>query len=56
MRGYGSCLVPLMPGAHVVDVEMYTPMASSILNNFASWFWGNPPEVIFDCLNVVDLL
>ncbi|CAM9472935.1 unnamed protein product, partial [Ectocarpus fasciculatus] len=45
VRGYGSCLVPLVPGTHTVDVEMYTPMASSFLNNLASWFWGNPPEV-----------
>ena len=45
VRGYGSCLVPLVSGAHVVDVDMYTPVASSLLNSLAAWFWGNPPEV-----------
>ena len=45
VRGYGSCLIPLVPGVHVVDVEMYTPKASSLLNSLGSWIWGNPPEV-----------
>ena len=30
--GYGSALLPLSSGQHVIDVDMYTPMASSMLN------------------------
>lgn len=44
VRGYGSALVPLSPGQHIIDVPMYVPLASSELNQWISWIWGNPPE------------
>jgi len=45
VRGYGSALVPLSPGQHVIDVDMYVPLATSFINQFMSWVMGNPPEV-----------
>lgn len=45
IRGYGSALVPMQSGTHQVRVEMYRPIANSVLNQFASWIMGNPPEV-----------
>jgi len=44
VRGYGSVLVPLTPGQHVVDLDTYTPVATSIFNQAVSWLMGNPPE------------
>tara|TARA_B110000090_G_C13346266_1_gene433089 strand:- start:591 stop:908 length:318 start_codon:yes stop_codon:yes gene_type:complete len=44
VRGYGSALVPLTPGQHIIDVDMYTPMATSYFNQAISWLMGNPPE------------
>jgi B9 domain-containing protein 1 len=44
VRGYCSCLVPLSSGSHIVDCEAYTPVASSVYNEFMSWVMGNPPE------------
>lgn len=44
VRGYGSALVPITPGRHVIDIEMYTPLATSAMNQFLSWIIGNPPE------------
>ena len=44
VRGYSSCLVPLSSGSHVMDCEMYTPLATSSYNQFMSWVMGNPPE------------
>lgn len=54
VQGYGSALVPLSSGSHVIDVDMYTPMPSSVANQIASWLWGNPPEFFdskFVCQN-----
>jgi len=48
VRGYGSALVPLSPGNHVIDLPVYVPLSSSILSDWVSWFWGNPPEVCYD--------
>lgn len=45
VRGYGSALVPLSPGHHVLDLPVYVPLSSSILSDWVSWLWGNPPEV-----------
>ena len=45
VRGYGSALVPLAAGNHVIDLPVYVPLSSSILSDWASWLWGNPPEV-----------
>ena len=44
VRGYCSCLVPLSAGNHVLDCEMYTPLATSSYNQTMSWLLGNPPE------------
>jgi B9 domain-containing protein 1 len=45
IRGYGSALIPLSAGHHILDVPMYTPLSSSIVTEWAAWLWGNPPEV-----------
>lgn len=45
IRGYGSALVPMGAGQHTVLVDMFCPMATSYLNDVASWIMGNPPEV-----------
>jgi hypothetical protein len=45
IRGYGSALLPLSAGHHILDIPMYTPLSSSILTEWAAWLWGNPPEV-----------
>ena len=44
VRGYGSALVPLSSGRHTIDVEMYTPLAMSTMNQVVAWLLGNPPE------------
>ena len=44
--GYGSVLVPLSAGQHTIDVDMYTPLATSSFNQAVSWLMGNPPEVL----------
>lgn len=46
VKGYGSLLIPLVPGHHEVELTMYTPQATSVLHEAASWLFGNPPEVI----------
>ena len=46
-RGYGSALIPLVAGQHEVEVACYRPMASSWLNEWGAWFFGNPPEYIY---------
>jgi B9 domain-containing protein 1 len=45
IRGYGSLLIPLQPGTHALQIEMFVPVANSTLNDFFSWILGNPPEV-----------
>lgn len=44
VRGYGSLLVPLTSGQHIIDVDMFVPVAASMFNQFFSWLVGNPPE------------
>jgi B9 domain-containing protein 1 len=44
VRGYGSALIPLSSGKHEIEVDMFTPLATSNLNNWAAWLAGNPPE------------
>jgi B9 domain-containing protein 1 len=44
VRGYGSALMPLVAGQHELIVDCYVPMASSWLNEWGAWFFGNPPE------------
>ncbi|RYH23227.1 hypothetical protein EON65_18120 [archaeon] len=45
VKGYGSALIPLLPGSHTLTVNMFTPVANSTFNEFMSWVMGNPPEV-----------
>ena len=45
VRGYGSALVPLSNGVHVIDVETYVPIGSSVYNNWIAWLYGTPAEV-----------
>eukprot|EP00638_Chattonella_subsalsa_P005620 CAMPEP_0117745352 /NCGR_PEP_ID=MMETSP0947-20121206/7305_1 /TAXON_ID=44440 /ORGANISM="Chattonella subsalsa, Strain CCMP2191" /LENGTH=212 /DNA_ID=CAMNT_0005562479 /DNA_START=145 /DNA_END=783 /DNA_ORIENTATION=+ len=42
--GYGSVLIPPSPGQYTRTVHMYTPMSSSLLHQFLSWFHGAQPE------------
>jgi len=35
----------LASGQHQIEVDMFNPLATSYLNEVASWFMGNPPEV-----------
>ena len=51
IRGYGSALIPLGPGQHIIEVETYTPLATSTFNTFISWLLGNPPEVLYELIN-----
>lgn len=45
IKGYCSALIPLAPGQHLITSPCYTPLSSSVVNQFSSWLWGNPPEV-----------
>ena len=45
VKGYSSALVPLSPGQHIVTSPCYTPLSSSIFNQWSTWVFGNPPEV-----------
>jgi B9 domain-containing protein 1 len=44
IRGYGSALVPMSSGQHLIEVDMFVPLASSYLNEAVAWIMGNPPE------------
>jgi B9 domain-containing protein 1 len=44
VRGYGSILVPLTPGQHILEVQTYAPLATSAFNQAVAWLLGNPPE------------
>ena len=45
VKGYTSALIPLSPGQHVTTSPCYTPLSSSIFNQWSTWICGNPPEV-----------
>lgn len=45
VKGYGSALVPLVSGTHRIEVDMFTPLANSLVNQVFSWIRGAPPEV-----------
>jgi len=38
-------LIPPSIGSHIVDVNTYTPLGSSIFNNWVAWILGTPAEV-----------
>jgi B9 domain-containing protein 1 len=48
--GYGSALIPLSVGHHIIDMDIYAPLAVSSFNQFMSWLMGNPPEVSMESL------
>jgi B9 domain-containing protein 1 len=58
IRGYGSALVPMSSGQHLIEVDMFVPLATSYFNEAVSWLMGNPPEFfdskvcLFVCLFV----
>lgn len=51
VRGYGSTVIPLQPGVHNIEIDMFKPVSSSTINEFTSWLLGNPPEVRFEGYN-----
>ena len=45
IKGYTSVVVPLQTGAHTITTTpLYTPMATTIYNDWMGWLYGNPPE------------
>lgn len=60
IRGYGSALIPLQPGNHRIQIDMFKPVANSYFNQVMGWIWGNPPEVLLNILmylsNLIALL
>ena len=45
IKGYCSAIIPLSPGQHLIIAPCYSPLSSSIVNQWSTWLWGNPPEV-----------
>jgi hypothetical protein len=45
VRGYGSTLVPTVPGRYVRYIRCFSPVASTMLQNFLGWLTGSSPEV-----------
>jgi B9 domain-containing protein 1 len=45
VRGYGSVLVPTIPGRYVRHIRMFTPQSSTLLQSLLGWLTGNHPEV-----------
>lgn len=43
-RGYGSVLLPTIPGRYVRHVRMFAPVPSTLLQGFIGWLTGAPPE------------
>jgi B9 domain-containing protein 1 len=44
VAGYGSVLIPVVPGMHERIVQMYAPQPSSLLQQFRAWIAGAYPE------------
>ncbi|CAN0024813.1 unnamed protein product, partial [Heterosigma akashiwo] len=42
--GYGSLLVPPSPGQYTQTLHMYTPVSSSLMQQFLCWLYGAQPE------------
>lgn len=45
VRGYGSVLIPTVPGRYVRYVRCFTPVASTMLQGLLGWLTGSTPEV-----------
>ncbi|KAL8576688.1 B9 domain-containing protein 1 [Nucella lapillus] len=46
VRGYGVTHVPITPGRHKIQVPMFVPESSSLLQKLTSWFLGRRPEYV----------
>ncbi|XP_065899497.1 B9 domain-containing protein 1-like [Dysidea avara] len=46
VRGYGAIHLPISPGEHILDVDMFVPEPSSQLQKLASWLIGPRPEFV----------
>jgi B9 domain-containing protein 1 len=44
IQGYGCTHIPTVPGRHVRYVRLYTPVSSSLCQQFTSWMTCTPPE------------
>lgn len=44
IRGYGSLLIPTLPGRREVTVDMYRPVSGSKWHEFMNWWKGTIPE------------
>lgn len=44
VRGYGSVVIPTVPGRHVRDVHTFAPAASSKLQEIAAYLRGDYPQ------------
>ena len=49
VRGYGSVLLPTVPGRHLRAARMFVPLASTLLQALIGWATGSPPEVRRGC-------
>lgn len=45
VRGYGSVLLPTVPGRYARAARMFVPVASTLLQALIGWATGSPPEV-----------
>jgi hypothetical protein len=43
--GYGSVLIPTVPGRYTRYIRCFTPVSSTLLQAFLGWITGNAPEV-----------
>ncbi|GKT34448.1 B9-type C2 domain like protein [Aduncisulcus paluster] len=43
-KGYGSVLLPVMPGKHSLSVSVFRPVVGSPFERFLRWVAGAPPE------------
>ena len=46
MRGYGAVHLPISPGRHVLELPLFVPQPSSILQKAASFLIGPRPEFV----------
>lgn len=46
VRGYGARHLPISPGNHSIDVDMFVPVPSSVLKRFSGYILGTRAEFI----------
>lgn len=44
--GYGSLLVPTLPGRYVRYVRTFSPVSGSVVQGFLAWLTANRPEFV----------